>query len=97
MEEGYRITTGDTKLIVPVGDRGRSRLYYPFSYPELSGRFAELREGDEVETLQFVRKWGWLGYRNLFISDSFNVGQGPQSGSEIIEQRAQQLKQWGAR
>ena len=95
VEEGFRITTGDIKLVVPVGDRGRSRLYYPFSYPELPGRFAELGEGDEVGALEFVMKWGLLGYRNLLISDSFNVGQGPQSGSEIIDQKTRQLKQWG--
>ena len=99
VEEEYRITpdnAGDTKLIVPVGDRRRSRLYHPFSYPELSGRFAELREGDEVGTLEFVKKWGLLGYRNLFVNDSFRVaGQGHLSGSELIERQAQELKQWG--
>ena len=67
VEEDYKLTEehiqeiGKVMWICPSGHSSRTRLYYPFNFPELPGRLADLQEGDQAAVLNFVRKWGSLG------------------------------------
>lgn len=57
----YAIRDG---YIIEIGDK--KEWYLPMGRPELPGEFAKLATGSEEDVLQFVRRYGLLGYCQAF-------------------------------
>ena len=66
--ERYGVQEG---LIVPGGQLGRRRFYYPVYHPELAPQLAKVE--DEATALTFVQEWGLLGFNRLH--DEWHRGQ----------------------
>ena len=61
----YEVTNNRAGVKVVRG-HGVSRDYYPMAYPRLPFELAQVGYGDTDSTLEFVHKWGLLGYNVLF-------------------------------
>lgn len=76
IDEDYRIEEGVIKPLAhgsPISARFRSgrvlrERYMPMTRPELPFEFAKLADGTEVTILNFVRRYGLLGYSQAFES-----------------------------
>lgn len=62
----------DNGVVVQVNAPTDDEWYSPWEHKEIPTEFARLREADERAVLDFVDRWGVLGYLPMFVSQNIN-------------------------
>jgi len=78
VDEDYRIDDGIVRPLKGGGfvqelssSREAAEWYYPMSHPELPAELAKLADSSNEEVLQFVKRYGLLGYQQVAESSPF--------------------------